>query len=73
MRCGDRSPPAFWVALRCVAFVGFRMRDRVYGLSADQAQFLAGTLRRRLTVPEPVEQLADGELAAALARELADS
>jgi hypothetical protein len=42
-----------------VAAVGFQLKDRVYGLDGPQAQFLAGQMRRRLTVPEPVERLAD--------------
>jgi hypothetical protein len=42
-----------------MAAVGFQLRDRVYGLDAKQAQFLAGQMRRKLTVPESVAQLAD--------------
>lgn len=42
-----------------MAAVGIRLSDRVYGLDADQAQFLAGQLQRRLTVPEPVARLAE--------------
>jgi hypothetical protein len=42
-----------------VSAVGIRLSDRVYGLDAAQAQFLAAQLQRRLTVPEPVARLAD--------------
>jgi hypothetical protein len=42
-----------------MAAVGFQLCDRVYGLDANQAQFLAGRMQRRLTVPEPVAMLAD--------------
>ena len=46
-------------SLENVAAVGFQLADRVYGLDQHQAQFLAGQMRRRLTVPEPVGRLAD--------------
>lgn len=42
-----------------MAAVGFQLRDRAYGLDANQAQFLAGQMQRRLTVPESVALLAD--------------
>jgi len=42
-----------------VTAVGFQLADHVYGLDQHQAQFLAGQMRRRLTVPEPVAQLVD--------------
>lgn len=42
-----------------MAAVGIRLSDRVYGLDADQAQFLAEQLQRRLNVPEPVARLSD--------------
>ena len=42
-----------------MAAVGFQLKDRVYGLDANQAQFLAAQMRRKLTVPEPVAILAD--------------
>jgi hypothetical protein len=42
-----------------MAAVGFELSDRVYGLDQHQAQFLAGQLQRRLTVPEPAARLAD--------------
>jgi hypothetical protein len=42
-----------------MAAVGFQLGDRIYGLDADQAQLLAGQMRRRLTVPEHIEELAD--------------
>lgn len=42
-----------------MAAVGIRLSDRVYGLDAAQAQFLAAQLQRRLSVPEPVARLAD--------------
>jgi hypothetical protein len=42
-----------------VAAVVFRLADRGYGLDQEQAQFLAGQLQRRLTVPEAVARLAD--------------
>ena len=42
-----------------MAAVCFQLRDRVYGLDANQAQFLAGQMRRRLTMPEPIGELAD--------------
>ena len=41
-----------------MAAVGFKLRDRTYGLDVEQAQFLAGQLQRRLRTPGPVEQLA---------------
>jgi len=41
-----------------MAAVGFKLRDRTYGLDAEQAQFLAGQLQRRLRTTAPVEQLA---------------
>lgn len=43
---------------RFVAAVVFKLADR-YGLDEQQAQFLAGQLKRRLTVPEHVARLAD--------------
>jgi hypothetical protein len=42
-----------------MAAVAFKLSDRDYGLDQQQAQFLAGQLQRRLTVPEPVARLAD--------------
>lgn len=42
-----------------MAAVVFKLADRGYGLDQHQAQFLAGQLQRRLTVPEPVARLAD--------------
>jgi hypothetical protein len=42
-----------------MAAVGIRLSDRIYGLSQEQAQFLAGLLQRRMTIPEPVAALAD--------------
>lgn len=42
-----------------VAAVVFKLTDRGYGLDQQQAQFLAGQLQRRLTVPEPVAKLAE--------------
>lgn len=42
-----------------MAAVGFQLRDRVYGLDANQAQFLAAQMQRTLTIPESIAQLAD--------------
>lgn len=42
-----------------MAAVVFTLADRGYGLDQRQAQFLAGQLQRRLTVPEHVARLAD--------------
>lgn len=42
-----------------MASVGFRLVDRVYGLDQEQAQFLAGQMQRRLTVPTVVADLSD--------------
>ena len=52
-------PAGSAVTLERVAAVGFQLIDRVYCLNQDQAQFLGAQLRRRLTVPEPIERLAD--------------
>jgi hypothetical protein len=42
-----------------MAAVGIRLGDRVYELTPEHAQFLAGQLQRRLVVPGPVGDLAD--------------
>lgn len=42
-----------------MAAVGFQLRDRVYGLDANQAQFLAAQMQRKLMVPELIAELAD--------------
>jgi hypothetical protein len=42
-----------------MAAVGFQLHDRVYGLDANQAQFLAAQMQRRLTMPVPIAELAD--------------
>jgi hypothetical protein len=42
-----------------MAAVGFRLNDRVYGLTAEEAQFLGGQLRRRVVLPDALAQLAD--------------
>jgi hypothetical protein len=45
--------------LGVMAAVAFQLRDRVYGLDGNQAVFLAAQMRRKLTVPEPIAELAD--------------
>lgn len=42
-----------------MASVGFRLTDRVYGLDQHEAQFLAGQMQRRLSIPPVISDLAD--------------
>jgi hypothetical protein len=47
------------VIVAAMAAVGFRLADRVYGLSEAAARFLATQLRPKLTVPARASILAD--------------
>lgn len=42
-----------------MAFVSFRLPDRAYGLSEEEARFVAIQLRRKLNVPTAAHILAD--------------